>query len=278
MALYPSAEALLADVALRLDQFGLRDGILVVEGPDDKRLLCTRTRHRQQVLASGGRRLLLSAHSLAVAHKTEGVVFLTDCDYEVKLGTLSPTFDLIVTKHADLECDLLDEGGFTGIVLQIVPAALNSDEDLARISLSAQDRAVAVAEVLGRIRQVAKAAGFPVDTEIRHHKYRRKDTADVDERKLVRAVVQASPECPLRPEEMEERVHEIPRGYDNCNGHDLISALNHVLRDDFGVRDQTPESMQLLLRAGVSEKMFAQLDFVVRLKKWQDRVSRKILA
>jgi len=60
MPSYPSAEALISDAALRLDQFGSDYGVLIVEGPDDKRFLCSRTCYRQQVIAAGGRRMLVS--------------------------------------------------------------------------------------------------------------------------------------------------------------------------------------------------------------------------
>src|SRR5262249_53384905 len=159
---YPSAEALLADAELRLDRFGPKHGVLIVEGPNDKRLLCTRAINRQQIMTAGGRRLLLSAHSLAVARKFDGALFLTDCDYEVVLGSLRPAPSLVITKHADVEADLLDAGGLQELVLQLVPAALNDDADLNRITEAVRERSVVLAELLGRIRQVAKSEGFPI--------------------------------------------------------------------------------------------------------------------
>src|SRR5262250_1578843 len=154
MALYPNADTLLADVKLRLDRFGPECGVLVVEGPDDKRLIYSRTMHRQQVMASGGRRILLAAHRIAAAHLA-GVVFLTDCDYEVPLGRLSPSPNLIVTEHADVEADLFYNGGFEELAAQLIPAALDDDDEASRISAALRERAVALADVLGRIRRVA---------------------------------------------------------------------------------------------------------------------------
>lgn len=277
MSLYPSAEALIADAILRLDQFGSNYGILIVEGPDDKRFMCARTRYRQQVIAAGGRRMLLSAHAASVARGLNGIVFLTDCDYEVTLGNLSPSRGLIITRHADIEADLLDAGGFERLIIQVVAAALDNEEELARITAAARQRSVALADVLGRIRQVAKSEGFRVSTDIRHHKYRLSGSADVDEKRLIRAVYQASSEPTLQFDVFAEYVTCIEQSYDNCNGHDLVAALHHVLRDDFGVRNQSPDQLETLLRASVPEKDFFELDFVARLMRWEERNGCRII-
>lgn len=277
MPTYPSAEALLADAELRLDKFGRSLGILVVEGPDDKRFWCGRTSHRQQVIATGGRRLLLSARLVASARKEDDIVFLTDCDYEVTLGALSPDPSLLITTYSDLEADLLDLGGFEELVVNLVPSALNDDDELTRITLAIKERAIALAEPLGRIRLVAKRAGFQIDTGVRHQKYRRDGTSEVDVTKLTRVVVQNSPDCVMSAEEMYESVQSFEPHYKYCNGHDLVAAVAHVLRTDFGVREQTPESVALLLRTGIPADKIAQLDIVTRIRRWETRTGRKIL-
>jgi hypothetical protein len=278
MPLYPSAEALIADAELRLDRFGADYGVMTVEGPDDKRFWCSRTYHRQQVITAGGRRLLLSARTLVNARKLDGVIFLTDCDYEVALGSLTPDSGLIVTKHADLEADLIAIGGLEEIIVQLVPATLNDDDMIKEVTSSVKQRAIALAEPLGRMRLVAKREAFPISTEIRHQKYRRDNTAEVDLPKLVRVVVQNSPDCPLTHEELFERVVSVPVNYNNCNGHDLVSAINHVLRVDFGVRDQTPESVASLLRNAIPTSRVAQLDMVGRIRRWEQQNERTVLS
>ncbi len=275
MPAYPSATALLADAALRLDRFGQSRGVLVVEGPDDKRLLCDRSYSRQQVLVTGGRRLLLSAHSLLTTEKLSGILFLTDCDYEVPSGTLSPSQDLIITRHADVEADLLDVGGFEAVVLHLVPAALNEEDDLLRISSEVRERSIALAEPLGRIRRIAKSEAVEIDTDIRHHRYRKTNAVEVDEERLTRAIWQAS-DFALPLQEFKERVDALDRSYNNCNGHDLVAACNHVLREDFGVRDQTSATIAMLLRTVIPERKFARLDFMDRIRRWEERTGRKI--
>lgn len=155
MSAHPSPESLLQDAKLRLDTFGDNVGVLFVEGADDKRLICPRTMHRQQVVVANGRGKLLTTHALAKAAGVDGCVFLIDCDYEVSRGNLSPGESLILTEHVDIEADLFSRSGFERLVLELVPRALHDDEELVRISSVVRDRAIAFADPLGKIRRVA---------------------------------------------------------------------------------------------------------------------------
>jgi Protein of unknown function (DUF4435) len=249
MPAYPSAESLIADAELRLDRFGKGHGVLIVEGPDDKRLFAPLVKNRQQIVAAGGKGLLLAAQSLALEQGNNRLLFLADCDYDVALGHLAPARNLVITTYADVEADLLALGALRRLVEDLVAATLNSDEYLDEVVEVVFTRSTALADGLGRVRRVARAEGFQVDTRsVKHRKYRRPRSDEVDEAKLIRALRQGSPDCPLPSEELEALVGKLSEGYENCNGHDLVSAIEHVLRDDFGVRNQTAESLEKLIR------------------------------
>jgi hypothetical protein len=270
MPAYPSAESLIADAELRLDRFGKDHGVLIVEGPDDKRLFAPLVRNRQQVVAAGGKGLLLAAQSLALEQENDRVLFLADCDYDVALENLAPANNLIITTYADVEADLLDLGAVRHLVEDLVPATLDSDEYLEEVVDAVFTRSVALSDVLGRARRVARAEGFQVETKsVRHHKYRRRYSDEVDEPKLIRTLYQSSPDCPLPYDELESLVGKISRGYANCNGHDLIAAIGHVLRDDFGVRNQTAESLEKLVRYQVPPNMIASWKVIQRIRRWE---------
>ncbi|WP_157930975.1 toprim domain-containing protein [Mycobacteroides abscessus] len=277
MPTYPSSEALLQDAELRIDRYGADHGIIVVEGPDDKRLLCTKTVHQGQIITTGGKVFLLEAHRVAAERKIDSVVFLTDCDYEVGHGELSAQLNLIISKNADIESDLLENGGFKRLVVELVAAALDSEEAAESIAREVEDRSVAIAEVIGRLRIVARTHGFEIDTDIKYRKYRQRHTATVDEEKLIRTVIQGSPDCAMKSEEVKEIVSKLPRHYHNCNGHDLVAATNHVLRDDYGVRNETPESLERLLRTSTPKSVFEELDVARYLRRWEQQHKRKIL-
>jgi hypothetical protein len=267
MPAYPSAEALVSDALLRRDRFGPLFGILVVEGPDDKRLFSERTVYRQQVIAAGGRRLLLASHTASLTRKYDSLIFVTDCDYDVAMNLLSPAPGLIITEHADLESDLLAYGGWERLVVQLVPAALDDDDKLDEIVVAVMARTVALADVLGRFRKVARELGFIADTDIRHTRYRRSGTDQIDEERLLRSLWQHSEECTLNLEDFTARINSIRSDYDNCNGHDLVRALQHVLREDYGVRGVSVENLEDLLRHGVSKDSFETWSVTVRIRR-----------
>lgn len=274
---YPSANSLLQDAKLRLDKFGSDFGVLVVEGPDDKRLLHTHVHRREQIVIAGGRRLLMSAHGLTCERGDTRIVFLTDCDYETTLGTLKPELNLIVTEHADIESDLLAEDGFERMVLELVAEAIDSEEKYNSIVNAVRERSIAIAEIIGRARYVAKTDGFPLNLdELRHRKFRKANTSEIDQSQLIRVIAQRSDACPLQPDALEKRVDAIPAGYNNCNGHDMIAALSHVLKDDFGVEHQTPESLAKLLRVS-SSNSFGNLRIAKYIRKWEKSTGRSIL-
>jgi hypothetical protein len=278
MPAYPSAESLIADARLRLDRFGKDHGVLVVEGPDDKRLFAPLAKNRQQVIAAGGKGRLLAAQSLAVEHEHNRVLFLADCDYDVALGHLAPAKNLVITTYADVEADLLALGAVRHLVENLVPATLDSDEYLEEVVEAVFTRSTALADVLGRLRRVARSEGFKVDTKsVKHHKYRRQRSDEVDEPKLIRALRQGSPDCPLPSDELESLVGKISRGYENCNGHDLVAAIGHVLRDDFGVRNQTVESLEKLVRYRVPADLIASWKVIQRIRGWEVGENCRIL-
>jgi len=278
MPAYPGAGALLSDALLRRDRFGPNFGILVVEGSDDKRVFADRTHRRQQVIVADGKWLLLAAHAAALADDlSDFIVFLADCDYDVTMALLKPGPGLIITEHADLEADLLACGGWERIVGQLVPSTLDDDDRFNEAVASVMTRTVGLADILGRYRRVAREFRFEADTDIRHVRYRRSNSDEIDNARLLRSLWQSSRECALSLLEFEERISAISSDYDNCNGHDLVKAFLHVLREDFGVRDITADNLEVLLRHGVSRDNFEEWSVTRRIRNWELATKASIL-
>jgi hypothetical protein len=232
---------------------------------------------RQQVIASGGRRLLLASHGAAMDKEYDWIVFVTDCDYDVAMKLLRPAPGLIITEHVDLESDLLANGGWERLIVQLVPAALDDDGRLDEIVTAAMARTVALADVLGRYRKVSRELGIVANTDIRHTRYRREGTAEIDAERLVRTLWQGSEDCTLDLREFSERIDSIQSDYDNCNGHDLAKAFHHVLREDFGVRGVTAENLEDFLRQSVSKESFDSWSVVERIRRREREVQVQIL-
>ena len=279
MPAYPSADALLADARLRLDHFDEDLGVLVVEGPDDKRLFSRFSDRREQVIAAGGRRLLLSGYQRMTDMGVSDVAFVTDCDYEVRLGELrAGQPGLIITTYADVEADLFEGNGLRDLLGELVPHANDSDEQLNRLEADVTQKAVALAEPLGRMRFVGRQAGFKIRTDVRFGRHRTPGSGEVDVAKLIRTVTQTSPDCPLSPAELAARISAVDGGYELCNGHDLVAAVAQVLRDDYSVRDQDPDSIARLLRHGVAIDVMTNWSVALRLRAWARDVGLTILS
>ena len=133
MPFYVSAQALLADVRLRLDALGEESSVLVVEGHDDKRLFYTRMSASADVIPSGGKRLLRSALGVLLETDKGRVLFFTDCDYDVPAGILRGGPDVIITATCDVESDLIHLGILDKVAVEVVPQAIASKDSAAKI-------------------------------------------------------------------------------------------------------------------------------------------------
>jgi len=116
-----------------------------------------------------------------------------------------------------------------------------------------------------------------VNTDVRLQRFRMDGSREVDENHLVRVIAQNSPECDLSAEELLRQVSSEPGGFTVCNGHDLAAAVNRVLRDDFSVRGQTADSIEKLLRLGMTDEQLHGWGVVRRLRLWQIQMSVVVL-
>ncbi len=165
MAFYVSAEALLADVRLRLEGLGDHATALVVEGYDDKRIFYHRIASRAEVVPAGGKRLL-RAGLAAISEKDRGkILFLTDCDYDVLGGTLRGGPDLVITNSCDVEADLIGLGILEKIVVEVVPGVVQNRDSATKVANYVRQCAELIAMPIGRIRIAAQPLGVDLELE-----------------------------------------------------------------------------------------------------------------
>ncbi|MEU2655869.1 hypothetical protein ABZ615_11115 [Streptomyces sp. NPDC007325] len=274
---YVNAEALLLDAELRADGLGHSKGILVVEGPDDKRVFARHVRDPAQVLPAGGRKLLLSAHQKASDQQRSKMIFVTDCDYEVRRGNLKGAPDLVITTLTDMESDLFSLGLSEVIVLQLVPQALESLEACRRIAKRIKSDAEAISLPLGRLRMASQPLGVPLSLgEIRLNRYWDPKSRVMDLAKLVRSMhTKISDFATLA--EWEEIVHRMPQDSGMCHGKDLVRAFSFLLKSNYGV-DVTPEELTRLIRSTLDAERMDNWDVIRRIRVWQGVNQRIVLA
>lgn len=60
---------------------------------------------RDQLIAAGGKPLLLEAHEIVREEPDAGIVFIADCDFDVPAGRLKGSQNLIITECPAVETD-----------------------------------------------------------------------------------------------------------------------------------------------------------------------------
>lgn len=275
---YTSAVELLMDAELRADGLGPSLGVLVVEGPDDKRVFARHVGDPVQVLPAGGRKLLISAHEKANSEQRQKIVFVTDCDYEVRRGALRGAPDLVITSLTDMESDLLSLGLIEELVLDLVPRALESRAACASIAKRVRDNAEKIALPIGRIRMAAQPLGIALELgELKISRYWDAGKQSMDFSRLVDAMhSKVSPVVGFR--EWRQLVQESPQDSGMCHGKDLVRAIAHVLKVEYRVESATPDVLVKMMRSSLNGQHLDSWEVIRRIKAWQERHRRLVLS
>ncbi|MHC8561510.1 MULTISPECIES: hypothetical protein [Streptomyces albidoflavus group] len=264
------------DAELRADGLGSSRGILIVEGPDDKRVFARHVHDHAQILPAGGRRLLISAHQKASAEQRKKMVFVTDCDYEVRRGNLTGAPDLIITTRTDMEGDLFSLGLLEKMVIDLVPRALESQVTSLRIAASLREEAERIALPLGRLRMAAQPLGIALNLEdLRIVKYWNPGTRHMDADKLVRAM-HSKVASAIDLAEWCKLVEQTPTDSDMCHGKDLTRAICFLLKANHRV-EVPVDSIVRMMRSSLTQESMDAWDVIRRIKAWQAINQRFVL-
>lgn len=281
MSEYLSPADLLSDVRLRLDSFEQRRlGILIVEGPDDRRVFFRHVESLALIVPAGGRTMLLRAYNETTVSDRKRILFLTDCDYEVRRGSLRARDGLIITEKTDVECDLIDLGALYAVVGELVPEALGSDERLYQIADRILAEATAFALPLGRMRMAAQPMGVPLNLEtIKHRRYWNYRMRSVNLETLNRAIYsRVREEINMSIEEWNKRVQETPDDVDMCHGKDLLGGIFFALKKNHNIDDDVEvKTISRLLRTGVRKSELRNWSVIRRIREWEHANKRKLL-
>lgn len=261
---------------MRADGLGSSAGIIVVEGPDDKRIFVRHVHDSAQILPAGGRTLLLSAYEKATDEQRQKVLFVTDCDYEVRRGNLRGAPDLIITTLTDMESDLLALGVMQSLVLELIPRALDSNDACKRITARLRNEAEEIALPLGRLRMAAQPLGIPLKLEeLKISRYWDSSTQTFDFTKLVRAMhTKVSSIVDLG--EWSKLAEASPSDRAMCHGKDLLRALSFLLKDNYGV-DVSPDVLAKMMRSSLTGDDLENWDVIRRIRVWQNINRRNVL-
>jgi hypothetical protein len=277
-------ESLLEEARLRIDSLPPGLGVIIVEGDDDKTLIARYAIRPEQIIACDGKEVLTRACVASRSDACEGAVFLRDCDYDVPTGVLNlqssdlPKGALVVSQRSDIESDLVGMGLLRDVVGTLRPSALASDQMLQDLVNKVLAASVSIAELVGRLRFASAkhdlCLGFG---DLSMSKIAREGMASLLNQVEARSR-DAMMARGLRREDLVQLADEAPRGLAVCNGHDLIGAIAYVLQRRYNVRGQRAEHIGVALRLALRESDLRQWVVGKRIRAWEDRSGRRILA
>lgn len=281
MAEYPSAEALLADVRLRLDALGSKSAALVVEGHDDRRIFYHRVCVEAEIVPSGGKTLLRSALQALLPADKGRILFLTDCDYDVLNGSLHGGPDVVITEGCDVEADLVSLNLLEKVVVEYVPRVVHTKGAASKVATEVRCDAEAMARALGRVRVAAQPLGVDLNFEdFNHVKYWDESCKQPMFEKIQQEFLNRLNRggVHLSREDWLTRIEATPDGFFICNGKDLISAARMILclrhKMDHKV---TNDILTRAMRMSIEESHLEAWTVVQRIRKWENRHSRLLL-
>ncbi|MEU1863253.1 hypothetical protein [Streptomyces gardneri] len=273
---YTSAYDLLLDAELRADGLGSSKGVLIVEGPDDKRVFARHVADPAQILPAGGRRLLMSAHEKASEIQRTKMIFVTDCDYEVRFKTLHGASDLVITTYTDMESDLISLGLIEAVLIEFVPSALSSNSACRSIAATVSEKARNIALPMGRMRMAAKPLGIPINLDdVKISRYWDARKGEMNSARLVDAMHTKVSEA-VTFEQWRDRVDATPTDFGMCHGKDLVRAVAFLLKTEHRSDGITVDSLARVMRSSISPAHLKSWDVVRRIESWQQANRRDV--
>jgi Protein of unknown function (DUF4435) len=278
---YVDADALLADVRLRLDGLGDAAAVLVVEGADDKRMFYRHMAPSADVVPCGGKRLLRAGLEAMLPADAGRMLFITDCDYDVLNGTLHGGPNIVITKACDIEADLIDLGVLEKLVPEVVPNSMGSKTSASKIAISVRGHAKKVAEVMGRIRIVAQPIGVDLDFDNWDLlRFWDANSCEPLARKMHQAVLARLKRAGVTISETDwmARIESVPGDCAVCNGKDLIAAAQMILHTHYKMNHKfSKEIIAGMMRLALDNAQFANWPVVARIRAWEQRHGRAVL-
>jgi hypothetical protein len=223
--------------------------------------------------------MVLAAYEASTPRDREGMAFVVDCDFEVPLKKLISGPSIVISRNADFEADLLDLGLFEHIVSDAVPSLVSNPERIDDVAATVRERVLEIVQILGQVRRVAMPRGIDLEhfNKLNYRRWRAKGSTALNPRIMIEKLGQGlHPSfCGLSRDEFHEEVVSLPTGYQYCNGHDLIYAMEFILSADFKSK-KTRGEIENLLRGSAGE-IFWEWSVPQRIRRWEAKTGRMVL-
>jgi hypothetical protein len=231
------------------------------------------------IVVAGGKTLLRAA-LLATTESDRGrILFLTDCDYDVRRGELLGGPDVVITHGCDVESDLIELGVLNRLAVELTPRAIETGASAARIGSDVRDHARMISVALGKVRMAGQALGVDLCLDkLDLSKVWDKDSDIVLSDKIEYITWARLKQLGVSKAEWHTLLENAPKDILMCNGKDLVRAVQLFFRKLYGMNNNvTPEIIAMMLRLATSDDQFESWSVVARIHKWESRHERRLL-
>jgi hypothetical protein len=270
---YPSARDLITDATLRIDAWRRESlGVIVVEGPDDKKLFYRRVHNPAQIIVAGGRKLLLAAYEAAKHQDLNRIIFVTDCDYAVRRGELSGGHGLAITTNTNVEADLVELNLLLPVILEISPRTMR-ESHVTRLCEEILFMAQSIAIPLGQIRMATEPLGVSLKLdELDLSKFWNRRNRTPDTEKMLTVIGQKLKRGGIEGMAWRTAVNEVPADPSICNGKDLLRATRMILHHHYGVSNEITDTVFIrMVRLAMDSSSFESWGIVKRIRVGEER-------
>ncbi len=278
MKQYLTADDIVAEVEMVRTQF--KGTVLLLEGDTDCRLLdqlidsplC-------RTLPGHGKQRVLEAVSKLEAVNFKGILAIVDSDFWRVLGRHSPSPNVIMTDHHDLEIMLLRSRAIDKVLSEFssdnkVATYLNErdNDDLVSALLEASLPLAVLRFISIRDSLSLKFEGVEIES------YTNLKTLDVDFPSILSRVLQITGDPSIDISALNEEIKTaLKRDHDldqMCNGHDAVGLLSHGLRRALGscsAAVASADNVGRMLRMAFELRDLQETTLYLEVRAWEAR-------
>jgi hypothetical protein len=231
-----------------------------------------------EVVVAGGKTLVRAGLASMLERDRGRILFLTDCDYDVRTGELQGGPDVVITERCDVEADLIKLGVLEKLAVELTPSAIETKGRASQIALDVREHAEQLSLELGRIRLAGQPLGVDLNLDkLDLSKYwdHTSDTVLTD--KLIQTTWNRVKANGITFTEWQSKIEATPSDNAMSNGKDLVRSSQLFFRRLYGMNNKvTYEIIAMMIRLALDDERFENWSVVDRIRKWEVHNGRNL--
>lgn len=246
---------------------------LVVEGRDDKLFYRRHLNDACNFTVAPGREAVEEVIAILDDDGFDGVLGLTDTDFDGLEGRAPASSNLVQTDDHDLECMLLKSDALDEVLNEF-----GSRNKLGNLGMPVRERLLRSMTPVGLLRWTSHREGLGLKfSGVSLRACLDPRTLDLDEDELIRRVLANTGGQTLSADELRAHMADLGSkgadGWHVCSGPDLVVAMSVGLTRVLGNRPQqdvTPDRLKASLRLAFTGENFSRLGVRGQIEGWRD--------